>query len=224
MELIQWWRIGYSAVAIVVLFCMVLEFKRRRPTLSSPDLFWALALLGGSVSMIATSLESVYFNDHLSVKTPLFISTTLWCAIALWISRKTKEEIRTFERGIMNLKLKPALYDNLKWVTQILLPAIGAFYFTLSDIWNLPNALEVVGSITGLVTFLGIVLGLSSAQYKRHNEPFAGVVEASGADPLTGHPDLKLVLHKLPADLVENDTVTFRVKNVPAVEAQDTLD
>lgn len=226
MELIHWFRLGYSVVAIFVLALMILEFRRREPTLSIQDLFWTLALLGGSTSMVATSLESVYFNDHLSIKTPLYISTTAWCAAALWVSRKSYEEVDAIERGIMMLNLNPKLYDNLKWITQILLPAFGSLYFGLSDLWDLPKAFEVVGSVSVLTVFLGTILGLSNVQYKRTNEPQAGVVQAVGVDPVTGHPDLRLVLHKMPAELVSNDTLTFKVDRHPTgvIEAQDTVD
>lgn len=58
-------------------------------------------------------------------------------------------------------------YDLLKWIAQILLPALGTLYFGLSSIWGLPYAGEVVGTITVVDTFLGVLLGLSTRQYKR---------------------------------------------------------
>lgn len=58
-------------------------------------------------------------------------------------------------------------YDILKWIAQILLPALGTLYFALATIWGLPAADKVVGTVTALDTFLGILLGLSTAQYKR---------------------------------------------------------
>lgn len=58
-------------------------------------------------------------------------------------------------------------YDVLKWVAQIVLPAIGALYFGLSQIWGLPYGEEVVGTVTVIDTFLGALLGVSTAQYKK---------------------------------------------------------
>ena len=58
-------------------------------------------------------------------------------------------------------------YDILKWIAQILLPALGTLYFALATIWGLPAADKVVGTVTALDTFLGILLGLSTAQYKK---------------------------------------------------------
>lgn len=57
------------------------------------------------------------------------------------------------------------LYDKLKWVAQILLPALGALYFALAGIWDFPYGEEIVGTITAVDAFLGVVLGISSKQY-----------------------------------------------------------
>lgn len=57
------------------------------------------------------------------------------------------------------------LYDILKWVAQILLPALGTLYFALASIWGLPYAEQVVGTITAVDAFLGVILGISSKQY-----------------------------------------------------------
>lgn len=70
--------------------------------------------------------------------------------------------------------LKPRTYDFLKFVAQILLPAIGTLYFGLSEIWGLPYGPEVVGSITVFDLFLGAVLGFSSAQYYKTGSNFDG--------------------------------------------------
>ena len=61
------------------------------------------------------------------------------------------------------------LYDILKWIAMVLLPALGTLYFALAGIWNLPMGEEIVGTITALDTFLGVLLGISSAQYNQAN-------------------------------------------------------
>lgn len=62
------------------------------------------------------------------------------------------------------------VYDILKWVALILLPALGTLYFALAGIWNFPFAEEVVGTITAVDTFLGVLLGISSANYNKTKE------------------------------------------------------
>ena len=59
------------------------------------------------------------------------------------------------------------VYDILKWIALFLLPAIGTLYFALAGIWGFPYGEQVVGTITALDTFLGVVLGISTARYNK---------------------------------------------------------
>ncbi len=65
------------------------------------------------------------------------------------------------------MKLSNGLYDRLKWIAQIVLPALGTLYFALASIWGLPYGEEIVGTITAVDVFLGVVLGISSANYHK---------------------------------------------------------
>ena len=57
------------------------------------------------------------------------------------------------------------LYDTLKWIAQILLPALGTLYFALAGIWGFPYGEQIVGTITAIDTFLGVCLGISTYKY-----------------------------------------------------------
>jgi len=59
-------------------------------------------------------------------------------------------------------------YDILKYIAQIVLPAIGTLYFALASIWKLPYGEEAVGTITAIDTFLGAILMISSTNYKKN--------------------------------------------------------
>ena len=65
------------------------------------------------------------------------------------------------------MKMTNKTYDTLKWIAQYLLPAAGTLYFALAGIWGLPYGEQVVGTITAVDTFLGVILGISAAQYNR---------------------------------------------------------
>ena len=65
------------------------------------------------------------------------------------------------------MKLKNKTYDVLKWIALYLLPALGTLYFALSGIWGLPYGEQVVGTITAADTFLGVLMGISSATYNK---------------------------------------------------------
>lgn len=65
------------------------------------------------------------------------------------------------------MKMTNKVYDILKWIAQYFLPAIGTLYFALAGIWGLPYGEQIVGTITAVDTFLGVLLGISSAQYNK---------------------------------------------------------
>lgn len=62
------------------------------------------------------------------------------------------------------------VYDILKQIALIWLPALGTLYFALAGIWGLPFAEQIVGTITAVDTFLGAVLGVASAKYNKTSE------------------------------------------------------
>lgn len=61
-------------------------------------------------------------------------------------------------------------YDILKWIALYVLPAAGTLYFALAGIWGLPYGEQIVGTITAMDTFLGVVLGISKSNYDKRME------------------------------------------------------
>jgi len=59
------------------------------------------------------------------------------------------------------------VYDALKFIAQIVLPALGTLYFALAKIWGFPYGEEIVGTIAAIDTFLGAVLKISTVQYNK---------------------------------------------------------
>ena len=62
------------------------------------------------------------------------------------------------------------VYDVLKYIAQIVLPAIATLYFALAGIWGFPYGEEIVGTITAVDTFLGVILKISSNNYNKKEE------------------------------------------------------
>lgn len=83
-------------------------------------------------------------------------------------------------------KMTSKTYDNLKWIAQYLLPALGTLYFALAGIWNFPYAEQVVGTITALDTFLGVILGISNKNYVEENSDDGIAEEADAKDVESG--------------------------------------
>ena len=56
-------------------------------------------------------------------------------------------------------------YDILKYIAQVVLPAVGTLYFALAGIWGFPYGEQIVGTLTAVDTFLGVLLKISSDNY-----------------------------------------------------------
>lgn len=109
----------------------------------------------------------------------------------------------------MSMMFSNRTYDLLKYVAQILLPALAALYFGLAQIWHLPNADEVVGSITVIDTFLGTVLLMSARSYDRSDAKYDGIVQVQETDDMTRK--MSLQLNATPDDLVTKKDMSLKV-------------
>lgn len=61
-------------------------------------------------------------------------------------------------------------YDILKYIAQIVIPAIGVLWFTIAQIWQIPYGQEILGTITAVDCFLGAILGISTMAYNKKLE------------------------------------------------------
>lgn len=66
--------------------------------------------------------------------------------------------------------MKDSTYDILRKIADLILPAVGTLYFALGQIWGFPYCEEIVGSITAIVAFLDVVLGISKSNYIKEQE------------------------------------------------------
>ena len=103
------------------------------------------------------------------------------------------------------------VYDVLKPIVQLGLPAVGTLYFTIAQIWGLPNAEQVVGTIAAVTTFLGVVLAISSRTYNTSDAKYDGVFELQEQE--TGAKLYSLNLNDHPENLEKKKEVLFKVDN-----------
>ena len=68
------------------------------------------------------------------------------------------------------MKMSNKVYDIMKFVAQILLPALATLYFALAKIWGFPYATEITGTLAAVDAFLGALLGISTANYNKEKE------------------------------------------------------
>lgn len=115
----------------------------------------------------------------------------------------------------MNVNLSNGAYDVAKKLALVWLPAAGALYFSLAKIWGLPNPEDVVGSITVIDTFLGVVLGISNTSYNNSDRPFDGEVVVKDV-PMEDGTTKKIFSLQFPDEpdkdlLAAQDKITFKV-------------
>ena len=106
-----------------------------------------------------------------------------------------------------NVTLSNSTYDKLKHFTQVVLPAIGTLYFTLSGIWGLPYGEQVVGSVAAITLFCGVTLAVSNKNYK--SNAYNGEIVARISPE--GTKTFSLILAGDPQDLEDQDEVKFKV-------------
>lgn len=68
------------------------------------------------------------------------------------------------------MKLSNKLYDALKWITIVVLPAVGTLYSALAAIWGFPYGEAIVGTIMAIDTCLGALIGISTVNYNKDNK------------------------------------------------------
>ncbi len=110
------------------------------------------------------------------------------------------------------LLLNSKVYDVLKTVVQIVLPASAVLYTALATLWGFPYVTEVVGTTAAITTFLGVILGRSSKNYKNSEARFDGSLEVSEQDTSQIH---RIEITTEPENLQTQEAVTFRVRKVP---------
>lgn len=65
------------------------------------------------------------------------------------------------------MKLNDKVYDVLKWIALVVLPALSVFYATIAGIWGLPYATQIPLTIDAIDVFLGALIGISHLTIKK---------------------------------------------------------
>ena len=105
--------------------------------------------------------------------------------------------------------LDDKIYKILKWIAQYLLPALGTLYFALATIWGLPYGEQIVGTISALTIFFGVILGISTSAYNKSGLGTDGTLQVDTSDP--NKDTYRLQLNGDVTDLAGKDKVIFTV-------------
>jgi hypothetical protein len=116
----------------------------------------------------------VMFWVEALVFTAIAISTTrlVWVTFRLRYPEKRRGKL-LFNAGV---------YDFLKKLVTIILPALSVLYYTIAQFWGLPNPEAVMGTIGALTTFLGVCIGISTKTYNTTELKYDGNVVLEPGD------------------------------------------
>jgi len=111
--------------------------------------------------------------------------------------------------------LSDEAYTVGKFIALVFLPAVATLYFALAGLWSFPHPEKVIGTITSVDTFLGILLHVSTASYNSTEPTYDGTVHVqNGTDSST------VAVSIDPEALASKDTVTLKTNVVDAPVTQ----
>lgn len=100
-------------------------------------------------------------------------------------------------------------YNLIKAIVQLLIPAASSLYLLLSGLWGLPFAQQIVGTLSGLATFLGVLLRISTKSYDNSDAKYDGKVLI--VDDEDGPKLFSLELNGNPLDLEKKKSISFKI-------------
>jgi len=105
------------------------------------------------------------------------------------------------------MKLDDKTYNAMKWIAMYLLPSLGTLYFAVAAIWGLPYAEQIVGTISAIDAFLGVILGISTKAYNKTGGDGTLMIDSTSTDK-----DIyRLNLNGDLADLAGKSSITLSV-------------
>jgi hypothetical protein len=111
---------------------------------------------------------------------------------------------------VSNQMLSDKVYNFIKMLVQLALPAFSTLYLSLAGVWSLPYAQQIVGTSAALATFFGVVLRLSNRSYVANDANYDGkVVITTNEDGVKLY---SLELHSDPDAIDVKDSINFKVK------------
>lgn len=125
------------------------------------------------------------------------------------------KHVKDTEQPVMSNKT----FDFLRAIAQYWLPGLGALYFALAQVWGLPYAEQVVGTVVALDTFLGVVLGYTRKKYEDSPAAYDGSLVVSTPSE---HRVLYSFEPTVPVeDIAEMDKLVLKVENPDLSESRE---
>lgn len=110
--------------------------------------------------------------------------------------------------------LSNAVYNALKHIAAVVLPASNALYFALAQVWHFPNIEQVMATLAAVNTFVGVFVGVSNLSYNKSDGKYVGAIEVTDDGSKKTY---SLNLNSAPEDLEKMQEATFKVNPVQSV-------
>lgn len=108
--------------------------------------------------------------------------------------------------------LSNGVYNSLKHIAAIGLPALSALYYAISQIWHISHPGQIMATISAVNVCLGALLGISTAQYNNSDAKFVGNIEVMDTGAKKTY---SLNLNADPEILDGLNEATFKINSVP---------
>lgn len=137
---------------------------------------WITLILLPSLAVFYTAMAQVWGLPYPTEIAGSIAALDVFLAVLLGISTNTfKVNNPMYRLNLVKMIgdfkkswiLSTNYYDVLTWIAQIFLPALAALYLAMAGFWSLPFSEQVVGTIMALDTFLGLLLGFSTAEFHK---------------------------------------------------------
>lgn len=114
------------------------------------------------------------------------------------------------------MKITNKVYDVIKWIVVIIIPAIITLYSSLASIWGFPYAEQITATLAAIDVFLGVVMKISTASY---NKTYDGVLHV---DTVTDDETDKYLFEIDDLDnIASQNKITLKINNVANDEVNE---
>lgn len=139
---------------------------------------WVVTILMPALAALYMALASIFgwpYGEEVSATVMafvMFLSAFVQANSAAYAVRTPQMTDMMFIAEPYLFQMSKELYDTLKWIVQVALPAVSVAYMAMAEIWGLGLTAEVTGVTAALVAFLSAILQISSTNFqKAHREP-----------------------------------------------------
>jgi hypothetical protein len=121
---------------------------------------WFAMILIPALAVLYVAMADVWGLPYREAVVPTVMALDLLVGLFLDFMASQYNETN----GLPGYQIK--FYDLMKWIAKIGLPAIGACYMTVANIFDWAYGAQVAATVAGLDVFLGVIVEYMSSQHE----------------------------------------------------------